>query len=242
LANFELLNIFTPQNHEILVKVSLSVALGLIIGLEREMTNKTAGLRTHILICLGSTVFTILSLHSFDAGLIHDGIRIQNDPARIAAQIVTGIGFIGGGAVLHYGVNIYGLTTAATIWITASLGMAVGAGAYELATITTLMTFLVLVVVRKIENTFLSNHISKGAIIRAAVICSKENMSDIQDWFYKEFKNIEEVEADKIMSKKNQVKLTYIINIVDKNPVNTVHKKILELENIESLSLKQVIK
>jgi len=242
LANFELLNIFTQQNHEILVKVTLSVALGLIIGLEREMTNKTAGLRTHILICLGSTVFTILSLHAFDVGIVQDGVRIQNDPARIAAQIVTGIGFIGGGAVLHYGVNIYGLTTAATIWITASLGMAVGAGAYDLAIITTFMTFLVLVVVRKIESSFLSNHISKGAIIRAAVICSKENMAEIQDWFYKEFKHIEEVEADKIMSKKNQVKLTYIINIVDKNPVNTVHKKLLELENIESLSLKQVIK
>ncbi len=65
-------------------------------------------------------------------------------------------------------------------------------------------------------------------------------MSEVQDWFYKEFKNIEEVDADRIMSKKSQVKLTYIINIIDKNPVNAVHRKLLELDNIESLALKQI--
>ncbi len=128
----EILNFISSQNPEILIKISISLVLGLIIGLEREMTNKTAGLRTHILICLGSTVFTILSLHGFTSGVIQEGLRIQNDPARIAAQILTGIGFIGGGAVLHYGTSVYGLTTAATIWVTASLGMAVGVGSYEL--------------------------------------------------------------------------------------------------------------
>ncbi|OGH99738.1 MAG: hypothetical protein A2039_08560 [Candidatus Melainabacteria bacterium GWA2_34_9] len=237
-----ILNFINHQNPEILIRISVSLLLGLIIGLEREMTNKTAGLRTHILICLGSTVFTILSLHGFTTETIQDGVRIVNDPARIAAQILTGIGFIGGGAVLHYGVNVYGLTTAATIWITASIGMAVGVGSYDLAIITTLLTFIVLVVIRKFESGFLAQHINKGATIRASVVCSKENMSEIQDWFFKEFKNIEEVDADRILSKKNQVKLTYIINVVDKNPVNTVHRKLLELENIESLALKQIIK
>ena len=237
-----ILPFINSHNPEILIKISMSLILGLIIGLEREMTNKTAGLRTHILICLGSTMFTILSLHGFTTEVIQNGVRIVNDPARIAAQILTGIGFIGGGAVLHYGANVYGLTTAATIWVTASLGMAVGVGSYELAIITTVVTFLVLVVIRKFESGFLSNHINKGATIRASVICSKENMSEIQDWFYKEFKNIEEVDANKILSKKNQIKLTYIINVVDKNPVNSVHKKLLELDNIESLALKQIIK
>lgn len=238
----EILSFINYQNPEILIKISISLILGLVIGLEREMTNKTAGLRTHILICLGSTVFTILSLHGFTTETIQEGVRIVNDPARIAAQILTGIGFIGGGAVLHYGVNVYGLTTAATIWVTASMGMAVGVGQYELAIITALVTFVVLVAIRKFESGFLSQHISRGATIRASVICSKENMSEIQDWFFKEFKNIEEVDADRILSKKNQVKLSYIINVVDKNPVNAVHRKLLELENIESLALKQIIK
>lgn len=238
----EIFNFINYHNPEILIKMGISLILGLTLGLEREMTNKTAGLRTHILICLGSTVFTILSLNGFTTETIQEGVKIVNDPARIAAQILTGIGFIGGGAVLHYGTNVYGLTTAATIWVTASIGMAVGVGSYELAIITTLVTFLVLVVIRKFENSFLSLHTSKGATLRASVICAKENMSEVQDWFYKEFKNIEEVDADRILSKKNQVKLTYIINVVDKNPVNAVHKKLLELENIESLALKQITK
>lgn len=238
----EIFNFIYFHNPETLIKIGISLILGLVIGLEREMTNKTAGLRTHILICLGSTVFTILSLHGFTADVAHEGIRIQSDPARVAAQILTGIGFIGGGAVLHYGVNVYGLTTAATIWVTASMGMAVGVGSYELAIVTTFITFIVLVAVRKFEDSFLSLHTNKGATIKASVVCSKENMPEIQDWFYKKFKNIEEVDTEKILSKKNQVKLTYIINVVDKNPVNTVHKKLLELENIKSLALKQIIK
>lgn len=238
-------NLLTGYNPEILLKLGISLILGLIIGLEREMTNKTAGLRTHILLCLGCTTFTILSIHGFDVPQMQQaqqGFRIQNDPARIAAQILTGIGFIGGGAVLHHGVNVYGLTTAATIWITASIGMAVGAGYYQLAIMLTLITFIVLVAIRKFEDTILSQHVSKGATIKASVVCSKENMSEIQDWFYKEFKNIEEVDADNILSTKNQVKLTYIMNVIDKNPVNAVHRKLLDLEKIESLSLRQIIK
>ena len=239
--NTEILNFLHCNNPEIIIKLSLSLILGLVIGLEREITNKNAGLRTHILICLGSTVFTILSIHGFTTEIIQQGVRIQNDPARIAAQIITGVGFIGGGAVLRNGTSISGLTTAATIWIMASIGMSIGAGSYELAIITTLITFIVLVVIRKFETSFLSQHINKGATIKASIICSKEDMSEIQDWFYREFKNIEEVDADRILSKKNQVKLTYVINVVDKNPVNTVHRKLLELEKIESLTLNQLI-
>jgi len=237
----ELLNYFTYNNPEILIKLSLSLVLGLVIGIEREITNKNAGLRTHILICLGSTVFTILSIHGFTMEALNLSGKIQNDPARIAAQILTGVGFIGGGAVLRNGTNISGLTTAATIWIMSSIGMAIGAGSYELAVVTTLITFLVLVVIRKFETSFLSQHITKGATIKASIVCSKEDMPSIQDWFYREFKNIEEVDTDGILNKKNHVKLTYIINVIDKNPVNTVHRKIIELENIESLTLRQLL-
>lgn len=228
------------NNHEILLKLVLSLFLGFVLGMEREITNKTAGLRTHILICLGSTVFTILSIHAFGTYYMRDGILIQNDPARIAAQILTGIGFIGGGAVLHHGTNVTGLTTAATIWITASIGMAVGAGSYQLAAVTTLISFVVLVLIRKFETKVLSHHINKGATIKTSLICSKENMTSIQDWFYKEFKNIQQADSGKVDGKKNQVKLSYTIDVVDKNPINTVHKKLLELENVESLTLRQL--
>jgi putative Mg2+ transporter-C (MgtC) family protein len=233
---------FSSYNTGILLKLTVSLTLGLIIGLEREMTNKTAGLRTHILLCLGCTVFTILSLNGFDNHAQQQGMIIQNDPARIAAQILTGIGFIGGGAVLHHGMNVYGLTTAATIWITAGIGMSVGTGNYQLAIITTLITFVVLVVIRQFEQSVLMQHINKGATIKASVICSKENVHEIQEWFYNEFKTIDEVDINIKPNKNNQVKLIYVVSMVDKNPVNAVHKKLLELKNIESISLKQISK
>ena len=117
--------------------LSLCVALGLgaIIGIERELSDKAAGLRTNILICVGSCLFMIVSKN-------FTGI-LNADPTRIAAQIVTGIGFIGAGAIMHEGEQVTGLTTAATIWVVAAVGMAVGVGDYRIGAFTTLMTLLV---------------------------------------------------------------------------------------------------
>ena len=105
-----------------LLDILLAMVLGFAIGFERELTNKWAGLRTHMLVCMGSCIFTLLSIHAFPV-FAHSP---QADPARIAAQVLTGIGFIGGGTVLKHGSAIYGLTTAAALWITASIGMACG--------------------------------------------------------------------------------------------------------------------
>ena len=229
-------------NAEILIKLGISLLLGFIIGLEREMTNKSAGLRTHILVCLGSTVFTILSIHGFADIVGQNGVRIQNDPARIAAQILTGIGFIGGGAVLRHGTNVIGLTTAAALWISAGIGMAVGVGSYELALDATIIAFIVLLLIRKVENTFITGLISKDANISASLICDSEHAPKIQEWFYREFRHIEEYNSCKVSDKKDKVRLDYIIHVFSKNPVNMVHKKLLELENVESLTLRQIMK
>jgi putative Mg2+ transporter-C (MgtC) family protein len=119
---------------EDVIKILLAIVLGGLIGGEREARDKSAGFRTIILICLGATLFTILS-HNITNG---------NDPARIAANIVTGIGFLGAGAILRDGNQITGLTTAATIWLAASVGMAVGAGEYLISGLVTLVTMVVL--------------------------------------------------------------------------------------------------
>jgi putative Mg2+ transporter-C (MgtC) family protein len=119
---------------EDVIKILLAIVLGGLIGGEREARDKSAGFRTIILICLGATLFTILSYN------ITNGI----DSARIAANIVTGIGFLGAGAILREGNRITGLTTAATIWLAASVGMAVGAGEYFLSGVVTLITMIVL--------------------------------------------------------------------------------------------------
>ncbi len=109
-------------------RLIVSAALGGLIGAEREIHGHPAGIRTHMLVALGSALFTVMSIHGFGQG---PGSGI--DPTRIAAQIVTGIGFLGAGAILKDGVVIRGLTTAASLWATAAVGLATGAGEYILA-------------------------------------------------------------------------------------------------------------
>ena len=127
-----------------LVSIVLAAVFGAAIGLEREISGKAAGLRTNVLICLGAAVFTIMSRHMV-AGT--DG-----SIARIAAQIVTGVGFLGAGAIIQDRRGVHGLTTAATIWLVASIGMACGAYFYTLAGISTLIAVLVLIGLGKLAK------------------------------------------------------------------------------------------
>jgi putative Mg2+ transporter-C (MgtC) family protein len=120
-------------------QVALAAVLGGIIGIEREWRGRPAGFRTNILIAIGSCLFTILSIHGFP--LADSSAR---DSARVAAQIVSGVGFLGAGALLQTRNKTKGMTTAATIWLVAAIGMAVGAGVYFLAIFTTLLTAAVL--------------------------------------------------------------------------------------------------
>ncbi len=127
-----------------LISIILAVLLGASIGIERELSGKSAGLRTNILICLGAAVFTIISRQM----VAETGGSI----ARIAAQIVTGVGFLGAGAVIQDRRGVHGLTTAATIWLVASIGMACGAGFHVLAVVSTLLAIIVLVGILKIAK------------------------------------------------------------------------------------------
>ena len=120
---------------ELLLQVVLATVLGGAIGMERELSGKPAGLRTNILICVGATLFTVLSLKMSGS---------RGDPARVAAQILPGVGFIGAGTILHARGAVTGLTSAATIWVVAAIGMALGAGAYTEAVGTTLLVMLIL--------------------------------------------------------------------------------------------------
>ena len=140
---------------EISFKVILTVLLCGIIGGERELRRKGAGLRTHILVGIGSALIVLTSYHIFD--IFKDKTFI--DPSRMTTGIVTGIGFLCAGTIIRGGSNISGLTTAATLWIVSGIGMAVGAGDYGSAVIVTIVVFLVLVVVRQLEFK-LSEHFS----------------------------------------------------------------------------------
>ena len=124
----------------------IALAVGLVLGAEREFRGHPAGLRTMALISTGSCMFTALGL------LPEFGTRV--DPTRIAAQIVTGVGFLGAGSILRQGEEVRGLTTAASIWVTASLGMAIGFGYYGVAAFTTVLVVVVLVALKPLEERF----------------------------------------------------------------------------------------
>ncbi len=123
--------------------IVLAVVLGAMIGIEREFSGKAAGLRTNVLICLGAAAFTIISKRMAGG---------DDSLTRIAAQIVTGVGFLGAGAIIQDRGGVHGLTTAATIWFVASLGMACGAGLYELAVILALLAIFVLIGLRQMQK------------------------------------------------------------------------------------------
>jgi putative Mg2+ transporter-C (MgtC) family protein len=125
---------------DILVRLLMAALLGAGLGLEREVHGHPAGMRTHMLVALGSAVFTVLSIYGFPK--MPD--TAATDPSRISAQIVTGIGFLGAGAIIKYGTNIRGLTTAASLWVVASIGLAAGVGAYFLATAGTVIALVAL--------------------------------------------------------------------------------------------------
>src|SRR3954449_11753195 len=126
-------------------RLLLAAGLGAAIGVEREYPQKPAGLRTNILIAVGAALFTIISL-SLTTG--------SGDPSRVAGQIVTGIGFLGGGAIMRNRDPVHGMTTAATIWVNAAIGVAAGAGQYPLAIFAAAVTLIVLVVLPPIETYF----------------------------------------------------------------------------------------
>jgi putative Mg2+ transporter-C (MgtC) family protein len=129
---------------EALLRLSLAAVLGGLIGIERELRDREAGLRTHLLVSLGSALFTIVSAYGFHAFLASGASVVRADPTRIAAQIVTGIGFLGAGAIIRQGFSVRGLTTAATLWVVAAVGMACGAGYYSAAALSTALVLLAL--------------------------------------------------------------------------------------------------
>ena len=129
---------------EVLLRLVLAALFGGVLGLERELREREAGLRTHLLVSVGSALFTIVSAYGFREFLNSGESVVRADPTRIAAQIVTGIGFLGAGAIIRQGLSIRGLTTAATLWVVAAIGMAVGAGYYSAALITTAVALVAL--------------------------------------------------------------------------------------------------
>lgn len=137
------------DNPVMILRVLLAVALGGALGVEREIDAQAAGFRTHILLCLGAALFGLISVHAFAPfESVRADSNVQIDVTRVASQVVVGVGFLGGGAILKYGASVRGLTTAASMWVTAAVGLAVGVGYYWAAVAITVAALISLVVFR----------------------------------------------------------------------------------------------
>ena len=188
-----------------LLDILLAIVLGFAIGFEREITNKWAGLRTHI-----------------------------------AAQILTGIGFIGGGTVLRHGYSIYGLTTAATLWITASIGMACGCGFTAMAIVCTVLAVGTLVLIRIFEKQYIHKGSKNPRKFKVSFYSSFETADNVYSLIIDKFKSIFEINKAASSSNEGLMKISFKLDIYDKNPVQALHKELNDIEGIESVSIQEL--
>jgi putative Mg2+ transporter-C (MgtC) family protein len=141
------------DNSVMVLRVLLAVGLGAALGLEREIDSQPAGFRTHILVCLGAALFGLISIHAFAPfEATRNSTDVQIDITRVASQVVVGVGFLGGGAILKYGASIRGLTTAASMWVAAAVGLAVGLGYYWAAVAVTVAALVSLTGFRRLRS------------------------------------------------------------------------------------------
>jgi putative Mg2+ transporter-C (MgtC) family protein len=161
---------------EVLGRLALALALCAAVGLERESRDQAAGLRTHMIVGVGAALFTLVSAYGFGDFLGKTGTRI--DPTRISAQIVSGIGFLGAGAILRQGLNVRGLTTAATLWVVAAIGMAAGAGYYFGAVATTALVLPALVLFRRLRGPLVSR-LRTDFVLMDLEMRANSDMSDV---------------------------------------------------------------
>lgn len=232
------------HNADIALRVFAAICLGFIIGFEREITNKYAGLRTHILVCLGACVFTIISIYGFPElvdwqieGYNPTGVR---DTARVAAQVVTGIGFIGAGTVLRNGPTVFGLTTAATLFMAASIGMACGSGMYGLAIISSILALGVLTLIRIFERRVLNRCTKLRKTLKINMHCNNDNVDSIRDYMVSNFKSVDALKMHKLIENPNMTKFSMTVEITSKRPVQYIYDKLGILEGVESISIDTV--
>jgi len=160
----------TLSNGELLLRLMEAGGLSLAIGLEREIRDRAAGLRTHLFVGLGSALFTLISAYGFHDLIAAGPAVVRTDPTRIAAQIVTGIGFLGAGAIIRSGMSVRGLTSAATLWVVAAIGMACAAGMFVAAGVTTIVVLVGLGPLRVVGRSLVTNIRHDHCVLRVSLV------------------------------------------------------------------------
>lgn len=230
---------------DFLIRIVAAIGFGFLLGLERELTNKYAGLRTHILVCLGACIFTIVSIYGFPTFADGDNVIVNQatgirDTGRVAAQIVTGIGFIGAGTVLRNGPMIIGLTTAATLWISAAIGMTCGVGMFDVAAVTTVISVCVLTLIRIFEKKFIPTSIKRNRRYKISVYCNCEQVKNVHDYLAVTVDNIEDFSSKRLSENPEKSKLSSTFEFSNKKAIKDVYDSITGMCNPDSITLQEL--
>lgn len=232
-------NLAWLQEHKdimMVVRLVLAAILGGIVGIERGSGDRPAGFRTHILVCVGSALFMLVSMYGFDeltpAEALHEGdLGARRDSARIAAQVVSGIGFLGAGTILHEGLTIRGLTTAASLWMVSAIGLAVGSGMFFLSIMATIITMITLVTFHTWEKRFAATNRSDRRFVRITTSNRNDAIADITGYLI-----LNGIQVKSLNVKKNKDKNNLVIDLylkVGKNMEGSDY--ILGLQSIEGV-------
>lgn len=208
-----------------------------MIGFEREITNKSAGLRTQIMVCLGSCIFTILSIYGFSKAVT---LYPLGDPSRVAAQIITGIGFIGAGTVLRQGLTVTGLTTASTLWIVAAIGMACGCGKINIAFVSTILAVAILVLIRIFEVKIMPKNLKHMRKIKISFVCKYGEYEEVYKKFNEIFPEVIDYNHKTVDDEGDSIKINAKIFCNEKSPVMYIYKKLDDMKILKSVSVKEI--
>lgn len=213
---------------ELTLRLALSIILGGVIGLERETINKPAGFRTHILVCLGSTIIMLVSLFIFSE---YSG-KTNVDPGRIPAQVISGIGFLGAGTIIIEGANVKGLTTAASLWTVATIGLAVGVGFYYGAILATFLILLTLITFNRLDAAILKKrHLQP---LKLVVEDSPGQLGRIGSVLGEMDISIKDVKLENI--EKNKLLITLMIQKINQLEFEKIRQKFLEFDGMYDIT------
>ncbi len=203
-------------DQEIIIRLGIAAILGMLVGFERERQNQPAGLRTHTILAIGACLAMTISINmAFQFMPKITG----SDPARMAAQVISGIGFLGAGAILRYGTNVKGLTTATSLWTIAIVGLAIGAGHYVAGLATTTMLLIILVVLNVLEKRLII--VYETITVSVTAENNDKLVDDLLDMFRKLKKKVLSVSLESDL-KQNLQTATMVIKTIERDPMNDI--------------------
>lgn len=214
---------------DMLIRIALAGILGGLIGLERQMRAKEAGLRTHILVGIGSAMFMLVSKYGFSDMLNSDHVAL--DPSRIAAQVVSGMGFLGAGTIIIQKQIVKGLTTAAGLWVTAAIGLVIGSGMYEIGIYGTVLALVVLETFRRLSHLLIGRHhtllvhLKPKSVPLVLMVLQRENLR---------YGHILVVNRDE---ESGLCKLSVEVTLSRRAPMHTIYDKVIEIKGVHSLEM-----